>query len=110
LERARAFIRQVGPETTQVALAYDGYVTIGGVRTDAVFAAVQATGTPTSDLFAQRYDTGGGTLVEIGNAKHVAIEQPSLFATPATMATAPARAADRAPNAKRSAFARLRGR
>ena len=131
LERAREFIKQVAPEITQVALAYDGYVTVDGVRTDAVLVDVQAAGTPTSDIFAQRYEIVGGSLSEIGNAKHIAIEQPSLFRAPGTEPSppthtpAPELVAERAPRAghgglapeptappraKRGAFARLRGR
>jgi hypothetical protein len=89
LERAREFIKHVGPEITQVALAYDGYITVDDVRTDAVLVDVQAAGTPTSDVFAQRYEVVDGTLSEIGNAKHVAIEQPSLFGEAGTAPPSP---------------------
>lgn len=130
LERAREFVQSLGPEISQVALAYDGYVTIDDVRSDAVMIEVQAAGTPTSDVFAQRYEIAGGSLSEIGNAKHVAIEQPSLFREPGTAPPAsthrlapelvpepPARprtgglAPEPAPlRAKRSALGRLRRR
>lgn len=89
LERAREFIKHVGPEITQVALAYDGYATVDDVRTDAVLVDVQAAGTPTSDIFAQRYEIVDGTLSEIGNAKHIAIEQPSLFGEAGTAPPSP---------------------
>ncbi|MEY2515687.1 MAG: hypothetical protein QOJ89_3045 [bacterium] len=125
LERAREFIKHVGPEITQVALAYDGYVTVDDVRTDAVLVDVQATGTSTSDVFAQRYEIVDGMLAEIGNAKHIAIEQPSLFREPGTPppppthTLAPKLVPDRRgglapepgpPPAKRGVFGRLRGR
>lgn len=131
LERAREFIKHVGPEITQVALAYDGYVTVDDTRTDAVLVDVQATGTSTSDIFAQRYEIVHGTLAEIGNAKHIAIEQPSLFREPGTPPPPPTHtlvpeptASERRPSArggglapepgpspaKRSVFGRLRGR
>ena len=115
---------------TEVALAYDGYVTIDDVRTDAAFVEVQAAGTPTSDVFAQRYEIDDGALSEIGNAKHVAIEQPSLFREPGAPPPAPAQrpapqlvsqpaprprhgglAPEPAPpRAKRGVFGRRRGR
>lgn len=125
VERAREFIRRAGPETTQVVLAVDGYVTIDDVRTDAVLVEVQAAGTPTSDVFAQRYEIRDGELTEIGNAKHIAIEQPSLFGTPATVTageppvaiaaatrrpTSGGLAPEPAQTPKRSVFGRLRGR
>lgn len=130
LERAREFLKTVGPEVTQVALAYDGYVTVDDVRTDAVMIEVQAAGTPMSDIFAQRYVIADGSLSEIGNAKHIAIEQPSLFRAPQPAPPAPTQrrapelvpeppagpgtgglATEPAPpRAKRSAFGRLRRR
>ena len=135
LDHAREFIKHVGPEITQVALAYDGYVTVDDVRTDAVLVDVQAAGTPTSDVFAQRYEIVDGTLSEIGNVKHIAIEEPSLFGEAGTAPPSPMHALapehvpepaarDQAPGArrgglapepappptKRSVFGRLRGR
>ena len=65
IEHAREFIKHVGPEITQVALAYDGYVTVDDVRTDAVLIDVQAAGTPTSGASSRsatssrRRDAGG---------------------------------------------------
>ena len=126
-ERARAFIRQAGPETTQVALALDGYVTVDAVRTDAVLVEVQSNGAPTCDVFAQCYEWRDGELCEIGNVKHIAIAQPPLFgaapAAPRSYADGLASSSPpapthkgglapepTAPNAKRSPFARLRGR
>jgi len=79
LDQARAFARRSGPATTCVAIVYDGYLTLDGVRRDAIFVQAQAAGATTSDLFAQQYESRDGTVVEIGNAKHVAINGPSLL-------------------------------
>ncbi len=78
-EHAREFMRHVTPETTAVAMAYDGYLTVDGARRDAVFVAAQAAGTNRSDLYAQQYEVGDGSISEIDNAKHVAIDEPPLL-------------------------------
>jgi hypothetical protein len=90
VDRAREFAWHSGPTTTRIALTYDGYLTVDGVRRDAIFVQVQAAGTTTSDLFAQQYEHRDGTVVEVGNAKHVAIAEPPLLAGSAAQAsTAP---------------------
>ena len=80
-KHARAYARQVGPNTSVVALAYDGYLTIDGDRRDAIFVAVQAVGTGSSDLYAQPYEFRADGAVELGNVKHIAVEEPSLLSS-----------------------------
>lgn len=82
-EHAREFMRDVPPATTAVALAYDGYLTVDGVRRDALFVAVQAAGTSRSDLYAQQYEIRGPSIAAIGNPKHVAVDEPPLLPGPA---------------------------
>jgi hypothetical protein len=105
-DRALAFMAQANGATTMVAMAYDGYLTCDGERADAVFDAVQRTGTTTSDLSAQRYAEHDRTIDEIGNVKHVSIDEPPLL--PAGVAPAPPAAP--AASEKRGVLGRLRGR
>jgi len=63
-------------------LVYDGYLTCSGARTDAVFVAAQAVGTDRSDLYALAYRFTADGVEELGNAKHVEVDEPSLFGTP----------------------------
>jgi hypothetical protein len=55
---AREHIKQLAEDTERVALAYDGSVTIGGERSDAVLVEAQERGKTGSVLFAQRYQPG----------------------------------------------------
>jgi len=54
----------------RVAVAYDGYLTVEGERSDAVFVEAQERGTEASVVFAQRYRPGGRLrrFSTIGNA------------------------------------------
>lgn len=79
IERARQAAAQSGPSVTAAALVHDGYLSIGEQRYDAVLVEAQAAGTLTADVFAQCYRFEGGELQEIGNPKHVAIDQPPLL-------------------------------
>jgi hypothetical protein len=95
---AREFAWRCGPTTTTpIALAYDGYLTVEGIRRDAIFVQVQAPGTTTSDLFAQQYEHRDGTAVEVGNAKHVAEAEPPLLAGSVADAATPAPAGTATP-------------
>ena len=111
-DRARAFAWQAGPATLRIALAYDGYLTLDGERRDAIFVQAQAADTPTSDLFAQQYEHRAGTVVEVGNAKHVDVNLPPLLAPALDQAHTrpPAGTAAPAPARKRSPLARFRRR
>jgi hypothetical protein len=55
---ARERITQLEQEAARAALAYDGYVTIGGQRSDAVLVQAQERGKSASVIFAQRYQPG----------------------------------------------------
>lgn len=81
-DRAREHLRQCNGATSAAALVYDGYLTCSGVRTDAVFVAAQAVGTDRSDLYAMAYRFTADGVEELGNAKHVEVDEPSLFGTP----------------------------
>lgn len=72
LEEAHAQARQHAgsSDADRVVVAYDGYLTVAGERSDAVFVEAQERGSESSVIFAQRYRPGGrlrrfGT---IGNA------------------------------------------
>lgn len=79
LEHGRTAARASAPDVTAVALVYDGYLTVDDERCDAIMATVQAAGADAADIFAQRYRTVDGELTEVGNAKHIAMDQPSLL-------------------------------
>jgi hypothetical protein len=57
------------PNSVQMAvLAFDGFVTIEGVRSDAVVVQAQRRGSPHSSTYVQRYKREGSKIVEVGNA------------------------------------------
>jgi hypothetical protein len=56
-ERARELIRQSGAD--RAAVAWDGYLTLDGERTDAVFAEAYEQGDDRSVVMAQRYAVTG---------------------------------------------------
>lgn len=66
--RAREHAAASGAE--RVAVAYDGYLTVQGERSDAVFVEAQERGTDATAIFAQRYRPGGRLrkFSTIGNA------------------------------------------
>ena len=52
--------RHAGSSDAQrVAVSYDGYLTVEGERSDAVFVEAQERGSESSVIFAQRYRPGG---------------------------------------------------
>jgi hypothetical protein len=67
--QAREHTREI-PEATLIAIAYDGYLTIEGERSDAIFVEGQERGASSSVVFAQRYRPGGRLrkFSTIGNA------------------------------------------
>jgi hypothetical protein len=52
--RAREFARDDVP-AERIAVAWDGYLTVDGVRSDAIFVEAQETGETSSVILAQRY-------------------------------------------------------
>jgi hypothetical protein len=55
---ARERITELEQDAARAALAYDGYVTIGGQRSDAILVQAQERGKSASVIFAQRYRPG----------------------------------------------------
>src|SRR5262245_48314846 len=52
--KARAFARDA-TDAVRVAIAWDGYLTVDGERSDAIFVEAQERGTSPSSILAQRY-------------------------------------------------------
>lgn len=67
-EQARA--HAASGDADRVAIAYDGYLTVEGERSDAVFVEAQERGAQGSVIFAQRYHPGGRfrKFSTVGNA------------------------------------------
>jgi len=67
-------------DADRVAVAYDGYLTVEGERSDAVFVEAQERGAGSSVLFAQRYRPGGRLrkFAAVGNAAYAG-EGKGLF-------------------------------
>src|SRR5947209_9844806 len=57
-EQARHYARGAS-SALRVAIAYDGYLTVKGERSDAVLVEAQDHGARTAFVFAQRYRPGG---------------------------------------------------
>jgi nucleotide-binding universal stress UspA family protein len=72
LEESQAQARQHAEASgaARVALAFDGYLTIDGERSDAILVEAQERGTDASVVFAQRYRPGGRLrkFSTVGNA------------------------------------------
>jgi hypothetical protein len=82
LEDAQAQARlalKADADASRVALAYDGYLTVEGERTDAVFVEAQERGQD-AVAFAQRYGAGGRfrKFATIGNAAFLGPADPLL--------------------------------
>lgn len=71
--------RNLTGKVAAVALVYDGYVTTEGSRVDAVLVSVQAVGTATSEVCAQRYRIDDGQPQELGNVQVIARDEPPLL-------------------------------
>lgn len=68
VEGGRAVLASLSPEDGHMAaLAYDGYLTRDGVRSDAVFVEAQQRGMVASASIAQRYRPSGGAPELLGN-------------------------------------------
>ncbi len=63
----RQALQSVDESTQCVALAWDGYLTYGEDRTEAVFVEGYELGRPAGVLLAQRYERRAGSLSRIGN-------------------------------------------
>ena len=57
VEQARAHAS--ASRSDRLAVAWGGYLTVEGERSDAIFVEAQERGTPASLIFAQRYRPGG---------------------------------------------------
>lgn len=69
---ARRYLASLGAD--RAVLAWDGYVTIDGARTDAILVSAYAAGQDRSLILAQRYQPG--TAAPLGNAALIGEEPP----------------------------------
>ncbi|MEY9887515.1 hypothetical protein ABIA35_004060 [Catenulispora sp. MAP12-49] len=67
LEAARAHLETAHPGTTAITLAYDGYTTYEGERTEAVFVETHQLDLPRTLILAQRYLRDTGELQPLGD-------------------------------------------
>jgi hypothetical protein len=76
-ERARQHV-WAADDAVRAAIAYDGFVTIEGERSDAVFVQGQERGRPVSVVLAQRYRPGGRLkrFQTIGNPAALGTDEP----------------------------------
>lgn len=76
---AREAVRTI-TEASMAAVAWDGYLTADGSRTDAVFVEASESGSARSVIVAQRYTRAGGVLrkrmAAVGNAAVVDYGEP----------------------------------
>ena len=72
----RAALATVPAGTTAVALAWDGYLTMDGDRSEAVFVEAHEVGMPKSVLLGQRYARSDGTVQPVGNRIFQAETEP----------------------------------
>jgi hypothetical protein len=75
---ARSEARGLHPTVQLAVLAYDGFVTIQGQRSDAVVVQAQRRGASRSEMYAQRYGRDGSKIAAVGNAVSLG-EGESLF-------------------------------
>jgi hypothetical protein len=73
LEQAYDFVRQGGSDFDRMVVVYDGYLTVEGHRTDAIYALGYVPGMSETFLFAQRYSAGapGQIFSTLGNAAYL---------------------------------------
>ncbi|MBS2534892.1 hypothetical protein KGQ20_19155 [Catenulispora sp. NF23] len=67
LEAAREHLASAEPGITAIALAYDGYTTYEGDRTEAVFVETHQLDLPRTLVLAQRYLRKDGEVHPLGN-------------------------------------------
>jgi hypothetical protein len=72
----RAALATVPAGTTAVALAWDGYLTMDGNRSEAVFVEAHELGMPKSVLLGQRYARSDATVQPVGNPIFQAETEP----------------------------------
>jgi hypothetical protein len=77
---ARQQLRSADASVRCVALAWDGYLTYGSSRTEAVFVEGYEVGRPAGVLIAQRYERRGGGLTRIGSP--MLCEEPAPLVPP----------------------------
>lgn len=67
-------------DAERAAIAYDGYLTVEGARSDAIFVEAQERGEGEAVVFAQRYRPGGRfkKFATVGNAAFVGSGDPLL--------------------------------
>jgi len=67
LEAARDYLATAEPGTTAITLAYDGYTTYEGERTEAVFVEAHQLDLDRALVLAQRYVRTAGEVEPLGN-------------------------------------------
>ena len=67
LDAAREHLQTAEPGTTAITLAYDGYTTYEGLRTEAVFVEAHQIDLDRALIFAQRYLRTDGELEPLGD-------------------------------------------
>jgi hypothetical protein len=67
LEAARDYLATAEPGTTAITLAYDGYTTYEGERTEAVFVEAHQLDLDRALVLAQRYVRTDGEVEPLGN-------------------------------------------
>lgn len=67
LQAARDYLATAEPGTTAITLAYDGYTTYEGERTEAVFIEAHQLDLDRALVLAQRYVRTNGELEPLGN-------------------------------------------
>lgn len=67
IDAAREYLQTAEPTTTAVTLAYDGYTTYEGTRTEAVFVEAHQLGLPRAIVLTQRYLRTDGEIEALGN-------------------------------------------
>ena len=72
----RAHVAKLPAEAKLVALAFDGFITVQGIRSEAVIVQAQRRGTSRSANYAQRYQRDGGSIAAVGNAAHLGDGEP----------------------------------
>lgn len=67
LDQARKHLETVGPGTTAITLAYDGYTTYEGQRTEAVFVETHQLTLSRAFVLTQRYLRTDGEIETLGD-------------------------------------------
>lgn len=73
---ARSHLAGLPTSVETVALAFDGFVTIQGTRSEAIIVQAQRRGFSQSANYAQRYQRDGSRIAVVGNAAHLGEADP----------------------------------